>query len=131
MGGGRDGFDRRDRDPVLAVLAKPHLGIARHLPVQRAERLGHLCTKSADKRSGILAAAELAVIVGAACFEIAWQIVVRIAVAVRAHHPDLLAAQTLAYRGQYAHPIFQPVDPRTPAAVLFHHTTHPSGGAAP
>src|SRR3546814_16409945 len=65
----------------------------------RAERLGPLCTKSADKRSGILAAAELAVIVGAACFEIPWQIVVGIAVAVSAHHPDFLAAQTLAERG--------------------------------
>src|SRR3546814_4216976 len=81
--GGREGFERRDRNPVLALLAKPHLGIARHLPVQSTERLGHLCTKSCDKRSGILAAAELAVIVGAACFEIPWQIVVGIAVAVR------------------------------------------------
>src|SRR3546814_4207318 len=85
-----------DLNPVLALLAKPHLGIARHLPVQSTERLGHLCTKSCDKRSGILAAAELAVIVGAACFEIPWQIIVGIAVAVRAHHPDFLAAQTLA-----------------------------------
>src|SRR3546814_13383984 len=82
--GGREGFERRDRNPVLALLAKPHLGIARHLPVQSTERLGHLCTKSCDKRSGILAAAELAVIVGAACFEIPWQIVVGIPVAVRA-----------------------------------------------
>ena len=78
-----------------------------------------------DEDLGILGHVELRVITVAPGIEVGWQVKVRIAVAVRADHPDFLGAQSLAQCAQHTDFIVDTIHPFAAVGVLLYHDAVP------
>ena len=110
--------ERRHGDPARALHADPDQGVGRQAGVQGVQRLAHLGLKVGDEAIGFERQVQRLVVRGSLRLEVGRHVVVRVAVAVGADHPDLLAPQLVAERLQGADLIGDPVDARPPLGVL-------------
>ena len=120
-------LQRRERDPSAAALEDANIRVAGQAAVERGERLGHLCPHARDKSACVPRQPEGGVMFVPPDLEIRGQILVGVAVAIRAFDPDLLAAQLLAQRLQRADLIGDPVDLGPALGVTLDHGGAPGG----
>ena len=114
-------IERRHRDPGLLIPLSADFDarIARQ-PASRIRSASRISAwRSAMKRSASRGRLQRLVIRNALGLEVGRKIVVRVAVAVGADHPDLLAAQLVAQGLQDADLVGDPVDALASLGVLF------------
>jgi len=137
-GRGSNGVRLIQPPPLLVILAKPEgfapdVRVARQALVELDQCRAHLLSKAVDERTSIEWQAERLVVAGALRVEVDRQVLVGIAVAVRARHPDLLvrrasrfdAAQLVAQRLQGVDLVGDAVDARPSLRVLVHNGVAP------
>ena len=118
---------RGQADPAPALAGDADVRVARQALVELGQCRVHLLSQAVDERAGVERQVERLIMAGALRVEVGRQVLVGVAVAVRACHPHLLAAQLVAQGFEGANFVGDAVDARAPlrayprAAQKFHH----------